>query len=176
MNAVLLIRVLLTMVIQDAKPLSLNFSKALLKLDMMNFNLSVAIMTEGTSGAIPDEVFLPINYLIIEQVCPPLFQETIEEVLNVLHELNLQAINCSTIQTVRFSHVVDKVLYLEAHFLFEASTDDPKFDNSSSHWSVIVLDPINFVLLEYLLLLGLILKFLRLIAVLAYIFGVFLVS
>ena len=66
MNAVLLIRVLLTVMIKDTKPLTLNFSKALLKLDMMNFDLSVAIMTEGASGAIPDEVFLPINYLVIE--------------------------------------------------------------------------------------------------------------
>lgn len=142
----------------------------------MNFNLSVAIMTEGTSGAIPDEVFLPINYLVIEKVCLSLLQETKEEVLNVLHKLHLQAINCSTIQTVRLPHVVDKVLYLEAHLLFVASTDDPEFDNSACHWSVIVFNPIKFFLLEFFLLLGLILKVLRLIPVLTYIFGVFLVS
>ena len=142
----------------------------------MNFDLSVAIMAEGTSGAIPDEVFLPINYLVIEQVCLPLLKEAKEEVFNVLHELNLQAIDSSTIQTVRLSHVVDKVLNLEAHLLFVASTDDPEFDNSSSHRSVIVLNPIKFFLLEFFLLLGLILKVLRLIPVLAYIFGVFIVS
>lgn len=66
MNSVLLIRVLLTVVIYDAKSLTLNFSEALIKLDMMNIDLSVAIITEGASGAIPDEVFLPINNLVIE--------------------------------------------------------------------------------------------------------------
>lgn len=143
---------------------------------MMNFDLSVAIVTDGACGAHPDEVFLPINYLVVEQVCLPLLQEAVEEVLDVLHELNRQAINCSTIQAVWFSHVVDKVLNLEAHLLFVASTDDPEFDNSSSHWSVIVLDPIKFFLLEIFLLLGLILKVLRLVAVLTEIFGVLSVS
>jgi hypothetical protein len=61
------------------------------------------------------------------------------------------------------------MLYLEAHLLFVASTDDPEFNYSSSHRSVIVLNPINFFLLEFFLLLGLILKVLRLIPVLTYI-------
>ena len=66
MNAVFLIRVLLTVVVKDAKPLTLDLSEALLKLDMMQFNLSVAIVAEGASRAIPDEIFLPIHYLVIE--------------------------------------------------------------------------------------------------------------
>jgi hypothetical protein len=115
------------------------------------------------------KVFLPINNLVAYKISLSLFEELKEEIFNVLHQFNCQAINSSAIKAIRFSHVVNNMLYLESDLLLETCTDDPELDDSPSHGSVVILDPIHFFLFKYLLLLCFIFKIFRLVAVFAYI-------
>jgi|LauGreDrversion4_2_1035121.scaffolds.fasta_scaffold02308_12 hypothetical protein len=64
------------------------------------------------------------------------------------------------------------MLNLETHLLPKPASYNPKLDYSPCHGSIIVIDPVKLFLFEYFLLLGLILKLLRLVAIFTYLIGI----
>jgi len=74
------------------------------------------------------------------------FQKLLEKVLNVLDQFNLQTVGGFAVDAVLLNPAVNKLGYLHAHFLLQASSQNPKANNSTGGWHIISLDLVYFFL------------------------------